>query len=186
MAGMWFVVCVPKDEEIAKPKQPLPQQQHQTLQAPNGAVRKDANGVQETRTSAKQALQDCLEELGVEDAVWCSRSSDKVYQVMFPCESGEDTDLVLKSLNSRGIGLDAGSTVGVVPCAIFYQGGDDATTEDHEEEASGFKTAQQKFLKSVTARLTVAQLLFWFDTGRFVIRTNGSRAFVSFCCGKQQ
>ncbi|KAL3227493.1 hypothetical protein MRX96_004196 [Rhipicephalus microplus] len=54
MAGMWFVVCVPKDEEIAKPKQPLPQQQHQTLQAPNGAVRKDANGVQETRTSAKQ------------------------------------------------------------------------------------------------------------------------------------
>ncbi|KAH7976556.1 hypothetical protein HPB52_016121 [Rhipicephalus sanguineus] len=106
-----------------------------------------------------QALQDCLEELGVEDAVWCSRSSDKVYQVMFPCESGEDTDLVLKSLNSRGIGLDAGSTVGVVPCAIFYQGGDDAKTDDHEEEASTFKTAQQKFLKSVTARLTVAQVV---------------------------
>ncbi|XP_049513794.1 uncharacterized protein LOC119466483 isoform X2 [Dermacentor silvarum] len=156
MAGMWFVVCVPKDEEIAKPKQQQPQQ---TLQAANGAVRKDVNGHQETRTSAKQALQDCLEELGVDDAVWCSRSSDKVYQVMFPCESGEDTDLVLKSLNSRGIGLDTGSTVGVVPCAIFYQGGDEATAENHEEEASGFKNAQQKFLKSVTARLTVAQVV---------------------------
>lgn len=158
MAGMWFVVCVPKDEEIAKQKQQPPLQQ-QTLQAANGAVRKDVNGHQETRTSPKQALQDCLEELGVEDAVWCSKSSDKVHQVMFPCESGEDTDLVLKSLNSRGIGLDTGSTVGVVPCAIFYQGGDDATTEDHEEEASGFKNAQQKFLKSVTARLTVAQVV---------------------------
>ncbi|KAK8771143.1 hypothetical protein V5799_025612 [Amblyomma americanum] len=136
----------------------ISKQKHLQQPAANGAVRRDVNG-QQQHTSAKQALQACLEELGVDDAVWCSRSSDKVYQVMFPCESGEDTDLVLKSLNSRGIGLDAGSTVGVVPCAIFYQGGDGSTPESFEEETTGFKAAQQKFLKSVTARLTVAQVV---------------------------
>lgn len=157
MAGMWFVVSVPKDEEL--PKQPQ-QQQHQYIpQAANGVLRRDFKKIQEQKTSYKEALQACLEDLGVEDAVWCSRSSDKVYQVMFPCLGGEDTDLVLKSLTSRGIGLDVGSTVGVIPCAIFYQGGDDDDALCLQEETSGFKAAQQKFLKSVTARLTVAQVV---------------------------
>lgn len=186
MSGMWFVVCIPKDDDEStaeKTNGPVPCKDAKKnnnsdviLRPVNGNLRhseaqKNAINDDEAQgtvvmSTMKEALEDCLKELGIQDAVWNSRPEDKYYQVCFPCESGEDTDRVLHALAARGIGSDKNSTVGVVPCAVFYRDPGDDGYEDslisyleEEKKASTFKTAQQKFLKSVRARLTVAQVV---------------------------
>ncbi|CAN7975450.1 unnamed protein product, partial [Ixodes persulcatus] len=120
------------------------------------------------------ALHDCLETYNIRNAVWSATAEDRFYQVCFPCEGGKTTDYILQELTSRGIGSKCDSTIGVLPCPIFYkaarQDSDDeeeqpsvhATPEGEalkKEKESTFRTMQKKFLKSVKARLTVAQVV---------------------------
>lgn len=173
MSGMWFIVSVPKedsqDKGVANNRISSKGDAATTPTANGGPKHTELrnNAINEAaETSMKQSLQECLDQLGIDDAVWCSRPSDKYYQVYFPCEAGEDTDLVLRVLTARGIGSDKSSTIGVVPCAVFYRDEDEAgsvedapESQEDERKANRFKAAQTKFLKSVTARLTVAQVV---------------------------
>ncbi|XP_055933379.1 uncharacterized protein LOC129963216 isoform X2 [Argiope bruennichi] len=116
-------------------------------------------------------LKDCLEKLAIYDAVWILSKEDTFYQVFFPCEGpGMECDFVLQSIQNRGIGEKGLSTVGIMPCDVFYRDygeeeedqGDESDAEngeDQEKKGKGFKAMQKEFLKSVTARLTVAQVV---------------------------
>lgn len=162
---MWFFVCVPKeDPELSERSQ---------SRSPDG----DESEVfcdSKEYVSLKQSLKECLDSYGIANAVWCTTAEDKFYQVCFPCESGDATDCILRDLISRGIGARHDSSIGVLPCPIFYKHlADDATETPCSEEAvprgdedvkeerkrSTFRAMQKKFLKSVTARLTVAQVV---------------------------
>ncbi|CAL1277622.1 unnamed protein product [Larinioides sclopetarius] len=116
-------------------------------------------------------LKDCLEKLAIYDAVWIVSKEETFYQVFFPCEGpGMECDFVLQSIQNRGIGEKGLSTVGIMPCDVFYRDyggeeedqGNDSDAENGEEQekkGKGFKAMQKEFLKSVTARLTVAQVV---------------------------
>ncbi|GFS80926.1 uncharacterized protein NPIL_62451 [Nephila pilipes] len=118
-------------------------------------------------------LKDCLEKLAIYDAVWILSKEETFYQVFFPCEGpGMECDFVLQSIQNRGIGEKGLSTVGIMPCDVFYRDygeddevqGEDTDNENGDEQApdkkgKGFKAMQKEFLKSVTARLTVAQVV---------------------------
>ncbi|GFW09027.1 uncharacterized protein TNCV_3081191 [Trichonephila clavipes] len=121
-----------------------------------------------------QHLKDCLEKLAIYDAVWILSKEETFYQVFFPCEGpGMECDFVLQSIQNRGIGEKGLSTVGIMPCDVFYRDygeddedqGEDSDNENGDENQSpdkkgkGFKAMQKEFLKSVTARLTVAQVV---------------------------
>ncbi|GBN23230.1 hypothetical protein AVEN_215048-3 [Araneus ventricosus] len=116
-------------------------------------------------------LKDCLEKLAIYDAVWILSKEETFHQVFFPCEGpGMECDFVLQSIQNRGIGEKGLSTVGIMPCDVFYRDygeeeddqGDETDAENGEEQekkGKGFKAMQKEFLKSVTARLTVAQVV---------------------------
>ncbi|XP_064486468.1 uncharacterized protein LOC135398867 [Ornithodoros turicata] len=180
MSGMWFVVCIPKEDTVpsankkddGSPPAKVAKKNNNELNSRNinGDLRRreaEKNALNDAVESPmKQVLQDLLAQLGIEDAVWNAGPTDKYYQVCFPCEAGDETDDVLRALSARGIGVEQNSTVGVVPCAVFYRDYkdegfcDDAiSTIEEEKKISGFKAAHQRFLKSVRARLTVAQVV---------------------------
>ncbi|KAL1420490.1 hypothetical protein MTO96_024308 [Rhipicephalus appendiculatus] len=170
-SGMWFLVSIPKED---------------TENAARSCTDSRATSEDDDRENfcdskehltLKQALEDCLESYGIRNAIWNATAQDTYYQVSFPYESGKPTDCILSDLTSRGIGSKYDSTIGVFPCPIFYravepesddeeqitvadanyESGDEAKKE--KEKESGFRSMQRKFLKSVKARLTVAQVV---------------------------
>ncbi|GIY96749.1 uncharacterized protein CEXT_450191 [Caerostris extrusa] len=81
-------------------------------------------------------LKDCLEKLAIYDAVWILSKEETFHQVFFPCEGpGMECDFVLQSIQNRGIGEKGLSTVGIMPCDVFYRdyGEDDEVQEDSEK-----------------------------------------------------
>lgn len=161
--GMWFVVCIPKEDKAKLALNNAKNKSHTIHFEADSNI----NNNNASPFPHKQTLNECLAQLEIKDAVWCTSPSDSYYQVYFGVESSDDTDMVLRLLTARGIGTDEKSTVAVMPCAIFYRGSDDGFKETVEKDDDvfeegnkrGFKAAQQKFLKSVTARLTVAQVV---------------------------
>ncbi|XP_023222454.1 uncharacterized protein LOC111623946 [Centruroides sculpturatus] len=128
----------------------------------------------------EKILKETLDSLGIVNAVWTLAKEGKFHEISFPCEPGYKCDLILRALITKGIGFRGGSTIGVMPCAIFYQDvdenegensneGSDAESDGGSEESTKWKTekkgrsisksVQHKFLKSVTSRLTVAQVV---------------------------
>lgn len=124
-------------------------------------------------------LKDALDILGIEDAIWITSEDKNYHHIYFPCEPGIRCDYVLDTLAEREIGIKSKSTLGIIPCAVFYR---DVEAEEkppiyEEEEGSeessgskskpyikktlkeGIRNLQRQFLKSVTARLTVAQVV---------------------------
>lgn len=167
-AGMWFVIVIPKEEtEIADRSRP---DSRATLSEDD---EKENFCDTKEHLSLKQALQDCLESYGIRNAVWSTMPENTFYQVCFPCESGKHTDCILQELTSRGIGSKCDSTIGVLPCPIFYKMAEEDSDDEEKpapisvpegeevkkEKESTFRTMQKKFLKSVKARLTVAQVV---------------------------
>ncbi|XP_065303365.2 uncharacterized protein [Dermacentor albipictus] len=171
-SGMWFLVSIPKEDTENAARSCA--DSRATLSEDDD--RENFRDSKEHLT-LKQALEDCLESYGIRNAIWNATAQDKFYQVSFPYESGKPTDCILSDLTSRGIGSNYDSTIGVFPCPIFYravepesddeeqntiadvnyESGDEAKKE--KEKESGFRSMQKKFLKSVKARLTVAQVV---------------------------
>ncbi|XP_022704303.1 uncharacterized protein LOC111269159 [Varroa jacobsoni] len=161
--AMWFVVCIPK-EDNEKGVQNRNEKNRPTIQFP--PISNKTNHNNNVTVVHKQILRDTLAQLEIQDAVWCASPNDNYYQVYFGVESSDDTDMVLRLLTARGIGIDERSTIACMPCAIFYRSNDVKKALDNNDDevfedkkSKGFKNAQQKFLKSVTARLTVAQVV---------------------------
>ncbi|XP_067124254.1 uncharacterized protein [Centruroides vittatus] len=124
-------------------------------------------------------LRDALEILGIDDAIWIASEDKNYYHVYFPCEPGVRCDYVLDTLAEREIGMKAKSSLGIIPCAVFYRdvetevktpiyedeedsedaGGTKAKSDIKKSLKEGIRNMQRQFLKSVTARLTVAQVV---------------------------
>ncbi|GFU41877.1 uncharacterized protein NPIL_389212 [Nephila pilipes] len=137
----------------------------------------------------EQILRKSLEELRIYDALWVLDKDEKFYQVSFTCSAGLPCDLVLTALATSGIGMCKGSSLVVLPCTVWLQEEDDSTQSSREQDQKlqfivddekksdsdlstlsktksevkkafrNFKDMQKKFLQTVTARLTVAQVV---------------------------
>ena len=135
--------------------------------------------------SLEKILDETLTELGITNAVWINSKNNKFHNVYFPVDL-YDNDSTLNYLQSKGIGVKKDSCVGYIPFGLFFaneevsdEDGDDevfttATASDagngsrlevnnnkhpHHKGVGGFKKMQEEFLKSVTSRLTVAQVV---------------------------
>lgn len=171
-SGMWFLVSIPKEETEKADRSRA--DSRATLSEDDD--RENFCDSKEHLT-LKQALEDCLQSYGVRNAIWNATTKDQFYQVSFPYESGKATDCLLQDLTSRGIGSRHDSTIGVFPCPIFFRAVEAESDDDEskvaaeinqescdeakkeKEKESGFRSMQKKFLKSVKARLTVAQVV---------------------------
>ncbi|XP_026481686.1 uncharacterized protein LOC113388529 [Ctenocephalides felis] len=128
----------------------------------------------------EKVLRELLISMGVDNAVWCDGKGGRYYQVLFSIESGASCERVLQVFSDCGIGLRLNSAVSVIPCALYYQGdppegaqggtlnardrnnGDGGSgSSDDENNAAHPKasSAWDKFVQSVGARLTVAQVV---------------------------
>ncbi|KAK3921056.1 hypothetical protein KUF71_010271 [Frankliniella fusca] len=124
-------------------------------------------------------LQKILKDLKVKNDVWCVGREGRI-QVLFTIESPEACEEALQKLAGSGIGVLLNSVVSVLPCTLFYQGAKSsagstenlvAEKEDNAEEeypgvtqsgGAGLKPPQtewEKFVQSVRARLTVAEVV---------------------------
>ncbi|XP_076320010.1 uncharacterized protein LOC143230394 [Tachypleus tridentatus] len=150
MTSYWIVVCVPKDN--------VP---HRNA---DYTLTGDSSGHLNTKCkySLVGALEQTLKEFNIKDVDWTSSESDKVYQVYFPCQSGRYTDELLEKLRSYEIFQKDGSSIGVMSCSVFYRNQSDSPDNkewDSLHILSTFKAMQHQFLETVTARLTVAQIV---------------------------
>lgn len=141
----------------------------------------------------KKVLEDSFDDLEINDAVWYLNKSGKGYQVTFPCDL-DSSDSILEFFASKRIGSSKETYIGIIPFSFFLK--DEEFPEVFDEDAfeendlrdkrqtsspSGksfsFREMQAQFLKSMTARLTVAQVVanvrsgaeFTFDFLLYVI-----------------
>nr|CAD7438627.1 unnamed protein product [Timema bartmani] len=129
-----------------------------------------SNGVQEK--SMQEALKELLSKQKIENAVWCDGSQGDYIQVSFAMSPGEQCEELLRQLSECGIGHRLNSVISVLPCSLCYREEvdadaticsprsakmmDDRMTERKEHAKN---TAWNKFVTSVRARLTVAQVV---------------------------
>ncbi|KAI1295681.1 Uncharacterized protein HDE_05382 [Halotydeus destructor] len=114
----------------------------------------------------KKILEDAFDELQVVDVVWYLTKNGKGYQIYFPVDL-ESSDAIIDYFVTKGIGVQRETFIGMIPFALFYREEDapevfDEPSSPKSEDANklfSFKSMQDKFLKSVTARLTVAQVV---------------------------
>ncbi|RWS26052.1 hypothetical protein B4U80_11055, partial [Leptotrombidium deliense] len=116
-------------------------------------------------------VEDCLKELQVSEVVWIASKNGKYYQIYFTVDL-YDNDATLQYLQEKGIGVEKHTSVGYIPFGLFYCNEDEEEEEfsngmfgesgnfaDTNKTLSGFKKLQNNFLKSVTSRLTVMQVV---------------------------
>ncbi|XP_042897542.1 uncharacterized protein [Parasteatoda tepidariorum] len=206
--GVWFAICIPTTENEREIRYQLRHpEEFPKNNRPNGLIQADIHNEENNYRNNKNSsnsppekkerkydddddekclewhLKDCLEKLAIYDAVWILSKDQTFHQIFFPCEGpGMECDFVLQTIKERGIGEKGLSTIGIMPCDVFYRDygdGEDDQGEDSEKEkddqlqekkGKGFKAMQKEFLKSVTARLTVAQVVER-------VRSDGSLSF---------
>lgn len=57
----------------------------------------------------------------IDNAVWSLSKNTKYYQITFFVETNVCHELVLSALNESGIGQKNGSSMSMIPCAIYIQ-----------------------------------------------------------------
>ncbi|KAI1290849.1 hypothetical protein HDE_07844 [Halotydeus destructor] len=156
--AVWIVCTVPKKEYELE----LRDKKKKTK------IRYDNNNGDAEETPLEVVLQIALEYLGVEEVSWLLSKNGKYHQVYFHTDLYEN-DATLAYLQSKGIGtrhqsqrrlwrdnednLQVYSTRDSVPAT------EPGTRLDLGHQKTGFKRIQEDFLKSVTSRLTVAQVV---------------------------
>ncbi|XP_067124246.1 uncharacterized protein [Centruroides vittatus] len=210
MSGVWYCVCIPTEIHERKlysfdtPEEKNKHENQENKGYQNGNILNNNNKISQDSCVIQlnegkkddlkkvpldeddedaplaQLLKQCLNKLEIQDAVWSTNKENTYHQIYFPCGPGLRSDFVLRTLMEKGIGVRSGSTIGVVPCAVFYRDedldSDEAISSDEEPETPdpvktdrkamhGFKAMQKEFLKSVTARLTVAQVVAGVKAG---------------------
>ncbi|XP_015791874.1 uncharacterized protein LOC107368544 isoform X2 [Tetranychus urticae] len=118
--------------------------------------------------SIQTILEKTLEELEINNAVWIKNTDGTFFHVYFACDV-DDSDSIIHHMQIQGIGSLPQTFIGIIPFTLAYQSEEDAdvflddTTDqvdsDTTKKQSSFKAMQEKLLKSVTARLTVAQVV---------------------------
>ncbi|XP_018572228.1 uncharacterized protein LOC108911715 [Anoplophora glabripennis] len=118
----------------------------------------------------EKTLRDILKQFHVDNSFWSKNVEDNYLQVVFSIESSDRCEDILEILRENGIGHRQNSIISVIPCTLHYHGHenednekdslslDDGKLESNEEHHEKH-TAWNRFLTSVKARLTVAQVV---------------------------
>ncbi|XP_074035151.1 uncharacterized protein isoform X2 [Leptinotarsa decemlineata] len=112
--------------------------------------------------SMQMALQTILIEMNITNSTWCGREQDNYQLVIFPIDSSDRCDEILEVLKENGIGQRFNSVVSVIPCSIQYHANQDfefKQDEDIDIDNSERTTGWHRFITSIRARLTVAQVV---------------------------
>ncbi|CAB3367752.1 Hypothetical predicted protein [Cloeon dipterum] len=164
-------LTVPNLGGSCNPIPPSPSQQQQPL--PQEAPAEEDEDTRLKMKPMEQILTNVLSKLKIENAVWCPGKNSNFYQVMFSTGSGEPCEECLQCLQDCGIGQKYSSVVSVIPCSLYYEGQSEEAppaadnssgeeefgSEEKLKEAPNKVTAWSKFVASVRARLTVAQVV---------------------------
>lgn len=189
--AVWIVITIPKEEHELQQAQQDSNTKRVIRYDDNNFLSTESNNNQKNNLKISSAsigdplekvLEECLLDLGIEDAVWISSKSNQLHHVYFAVDLYEN-DSTLTYLQSKGIGVKKNSSIGYIPFGLFFtnevvsdeEGDDDVFTtasisdntpnanhskfEINKKGVSGFKRIQEEFLKSVTSRLTVAQVV---------------------------
>ncbi|XP_054157688.1 uncharacterized protein LOC128956032 [Oppia nitens] len=112
-------------------------------------------------------VEESLAYLGITDAIWQKSKNGNYSNISFYVDL-EESDAVIQYFKTKEVGNKFGSSIGIIPFSLFCYEDDDLLDEielnengDKNEmrKLSHFKALQNTFLKSVTARLTVAQVV---------------------------
>ena len=132
----------------------------------------------------EEVLETSLKDLRISDVVWIPSKNEMRVQVYFPVKH-EDCESVLNFLASKGFGTVSGTTLAFVPFTMFFQEEEESDLNDEDDDVfekskqinggvkkhhgkfinkisdklHTFKKMQEDFLKTVTSRLTVAQVV---------------------------
>ncbi|XP_054164816.1 uncharacterized protein LOC128962466 [Oppia nitens] len=181
--AVWVIITVPR-KEYEKNLKKIKLQNSKNLNISDDSI-DDLKKKNESEIYMEKILSDSLEELQIEDVVWVPTRNGNYFQVYFPCELYEN-DSILHFLKSKGFGTKAETSIGYIPFNLFFYEelgeGDDEDIVDtnydlpyetdinnfdlnHNKKGNTFKEITQNFLKSVTSRLTVAQVVEGVKSG---------------------
>nr|CAH7763133.1 unnamed protein product [Callosobruchus chinensis] len=180
MAGVVFIVCIPTEnheKNLRKKKKVTIDENPKILTSFNGGFYTDhkgesdrqktnnGNGMGKEQTMEK-ILHDILQIFHITNSTWCKRDQDNYQHVIFSVDCTERCDDILEILKDNYIGQKFDSTVNVLPCSIQYKSDHDYSgySEDDCPVSPDYRyekhhTAWDRFLSSVRARLTVAQVV---------------------------
>ncbi|XP_018336185.1 uncharacterized protein LOC108744740 [Agrilus planipennis] len=121
-----------------------------------------------TQFPMEKELKNILEKLNIDNASWTLCENDTYWQVVFPSKSGWQCEEILEALKDNKIGRRCRSIVSVIPCNLYYHSDSETNRNSEEYNISNVDLKQQakekdtgwsRFLTSIRARLTVAQLV---------------------------
>ncbi|KAI2804981.1 hypothetical protein BLOT_003970 [Blomia tropicalis] len=114
------------------------------------------------RQYMEKILEESLENLNIYDAVWVSSKNGHYFHVYFTCDLNGN-DHAMHYLQSKGIGSRCNSTIGYIPFGLFYYNEkpdpNDPLNYNDYNSTNYFNDVKDSFIKSVTSRLTVAQVV---------------------------
>ncbi|KAJ6222573.1 hypothetical protein RDWZM_001118 [Blomia tropicalis] len=175
MSSVLVMIIIPdKDyEPEVREKEQLSSRLHQSKKSVDPlktiSETEDADAKINSQRTMEKIVEDGLSYLGIVDATWQKSQNDLYHTIIFPVELG-DSDVVIQYFKSLGIGLRLDTSIGIIPFSLFYYNEEmnnitenDIIVENEDKDVNksigNFKEKQNNFLKSVTARLTVAQVV---------------------------
>ena len=170
----WIFCSIPKDALYSPVEEQLPE------------IRSGSRTVFKinVKQTWEEVLETCLKDLSILDVVWIPSKDGQRLQVYFPAKQ-EENETVLNYLASKGFGTVSGTTLAFLPFTLFFQEDSHSDIDDEDDDVfeksqqingevkknhgkfiskvsdklSTFKKIQEDFLKTVTSRLTVAQVV---------------------------
>lgn len=129
-----------------------------------------------------QITLELLKTLKIENYSWMMSNDEKYIQVLFPLESGVKCEEILEIFKENIIDQCKNSVLSIIPCNLYYQGGlfgeDDPDCNEYgtnfdllthlcfclicgraENRKTSKSTAWSRFISTVGARMTVAQVV---------------------------
>ncbi|CAG2103839.1 unnamed protein product [Medioppia subpectinata] len=180
MSAVWVIITIPTKEfeleikerenllDVKRPKIVNKCELHTINEANENLNNEYRNKLDNlTEPLFETLVEESLTYLGIEEAVWQKSKNTSYYGISFAVDL-EDSDAVIQYFKARGVG-SKGSSIGIIPFSLYcYEDELDPLDEielnengekDVQRKLSNFKALQSNFLKSVTARLTVAQVV---------------------------
>ncbi|XP_015782992.1 uncharacterized protein LOC107360786 [Tetranychus urticae] len=157
--AVWIIVTIPKKEyeKILNEKNYHKKSRHEGML--------QIKSFPDEEPMEKQ-LESILQSLGIESPTWVPDKTGNRYHIYFSADLYEN-DYIINRLREIGIGVRKETSLGYLPFGLFWSTDDDLNDPDLNnltiyglnKEENRLKKAQKDFLKSVTSRLTVAQVV---------------------------
>ncbi|XP_063702328.1 uncharacterized protein LOC134832273 [Culicoides brevitarsis] len=107
-----------------------------------------------------QIMSAILKVKNIRRASWLDTKNGEGHQILFNIESGTRCDDTIRLLSEWGVGEREGTSVGVLPCTMYYEPIVDPLEEKPVEKPTETKDgAWNRLISSVRARLNVAQIV---------------------------